>query len=160
MVKFGFKSLQRQAGDRIRPPSQLRRENRIITNYGDSGLGIKDSHDQPTCHGEMLEVGFMSLKIIKEEPPPEDWTAIMPCPFCSNPGKLLSTPMYSNDQYGSNACVICTVCGAGGPVIEPENYMLVTHMNALAIKKWNKRGNLAGSETKLRRIAAVLNSNG
>jgi hypothetical protein len=27
-----------------------------------------------------------------------------------------------------------------------------------AIKRWNKRGNLAGAEVKLRRIAAILNS--
>jgi hypothetical protein len=101
----------------------------------------------------------MTLKIVKESPPPVDWTAIMPCPFCSNPGKLLSSLAWGSDKWGSTACVVCTVCGSGGPVIEPQENMLLKDMEALAIKKWNKRGNLSGAEAKLRRIAAILNQN-
>ncbi|WP_347990034.1 Lar family restriction alleviation protein [Methylomonas sp. AM2-LC] len=90
-----------------------------------------------------------------------DWTAIMPCPFCSNPGKLLaSKPLSEPDsKWGASACVYCSTCGAGGPVIEPLENMLYTDMVNLAIKKWNKRGNLCDAENKLRKIANILNSN-
>lgn len=98
--------------------------------------------------------------VAKDDHQPSDWTAILPCPFCSNPGKLLSNAAWGSDIYGSSACVICTVCGAGGPCVEPLENMLIVDMNNLAIKRWNKRGNLAGAEEKLRRIARVLNSTG
>lgn len=99
------------------------------------------------------------LRVVRDDANTGDWTAILPCPFCSNAGRLLSRSV-EGTQYGSSACVICTVCGSGGPVIEPLENMLTIDMNNLAIKKWNKRGNLAGAEEKLRRIARILNSIG
>jgi hypothetical protein len=104
----------------------------------------------------------MTLKIVKEAPPPEDWTAIMPCPFCSGPGKLLTSTFRSDPDIGESSCVICEnpKCGAAGPMIGGNGeYLKKDVMEKRAINRWNKRGNLAGAETKLRRIAAILNSN-
>jgi hypothetical protein len=62
---------------------------------------------------------------------------------------------------GESSCVICEneKCGAAGPMIGGNGeYMKKDLMEKIAIKKWNKRGNLTGAELKLRRIAAILNS--
>jgi hypothetical protein len=104
----------------------------------------------------------MTLKIVKDAPPPEDWSAIMPCPFCSSPGRLLTSLFSSDKTKAESSCVICDnpKCGAAGPMVGDD---FKDHDKELlekrAINRWNKRGNLAGAETKLRRIAAILNSN-
>ena len=83
----------------------------------------------------------------------------MPCPFCSGPAKLIGNAGWSNPDIGGSACVICTSCGAGGPCIENDNERMTQAMvERRAIRLWNKRGNLAGAEVKLRRIAQILNS--
>ena len=91
-----------------------------------------------------------------------DWSEILPCPFCSNPGKLISTSYSGDKTIGESAFVLCETCGAAGPMLESgENYenTKLIDMEKLAIKKWNRRGNLVGAEEKLRIIARVLNSN-
>jgi hypothetical protein len=103
----------------------------------------------------------MNLKIVKEAPPPEDWTAIMPCPFCSSPAKALTCMAHSDKTKAISSCVICEnrKCGAAGPMVgDDHEYHDKEVLEKRAIKRWNKRGNLAGAETKLRRIAAILNS--
>lgn len=73
--------------------------------------------------------------------------------------------MLSGESYhkgsgiGSNACVICTRCNAGGPVVEPVNEERpLEAIERHAIRLWNRRGSHQGAEWKLRRIAQILNS--
>lgn len=86
------------------------------------------------------------------------WEAVLPCPFCNAPGKLLTSSRRSEPQYGSNACVVCTRCGSGGPVVEPEQLTPVEQMNRHAIRLWNRRGSHQNTEWKLMRIAQILGS--
>ncbi len=62
---------------------------------------------------------------------------------------------------GCTAFVECSRCSAAGPMIEvvdqPRSLMSIERQ---AARLWNKRGNLAGAETKLRRIALILNGDG
>lgn len=90
--------------------------------------------------------------------PPQDWRALLPCPFCDGAAKLLSSSMLDHPEWGSNACVVCTRCGAGGPCVEPGGYRPVEAMERHAIRLWNRRGSHQGAEWKLRRIAALLNT--
>lgn len=91
--------------------------------------------------------------------PQQDWDAVLPCPFCNAPGELLSSATRSNPAIGSNACVVCSRCGSGGPVVEPRDRdMPVEEMNRRAIRLWNRRGSHQNTEWKLMRIAQILGS--
>lgn len=81
--------------------------------------------------------------------PANDWSALLPCPFCSGKAKMLSS-------NGSSACVVCERCGGGGPLIESDEEIEIKEHRAA--RAWNRRGNMAGAEDKLKKIAAVLNS--
>ncbi len=75
---------------------------------------------------------------------------------------LSSTSGYCDpDLNGSSACVICNRCGAAGPLIEVTDHpRSLQSIERQAARLWNKRGNLAGAEVKLRRIAQILNGDG
>jgi hypothetical protein len=94
----------------------------------------------------------------KTDLPQKRWDAILPCPFCNAPGELLSSPMHSLPEFGSNACVLCKRCGAAGPLIEPKDYVPIEHMDRQAIRLWNRRGSHQNTEWKLVRIAQILGS--
>lgn len=87
------------------------------------------------------------------------WEAALPCPFCNAPGQLLTSTALWNPKMGSSACVVCSRCGSGGPVVEPrDREMLVEDMNRQAIRLWNRRGSHQNTEWKLMRIAQILGS--
>lgn len=94
----------------------------------------------------------------KRDLPQKRWDAILPCPFCDAPGQLLSSSMLSMPQFGSNACVVCSRCGAGGPVVEPTDYRPLQQVERQAICLWNRRGSHQNAAWKLQRIAQVLGS--
>ena len=83
------------------------------------------------------------------------WAVLMPCPFCNGEAKLHAYP--SRHGPGGTAFVECTRCGSNGPFIEDSERQL-ERMSRQASMLWNRRGNHAGAAWKLRRIAAILNS--
>ena len=85
------------------------------------------------------------------------WDGILPCPFCSAPGEVITCKCTSYPDYAASSFVHCTRCGAAGAFIETEEYLLVKDSEKIAIKKWNKRGNTTNADEKLRRIALILN---
>lgn len=90
--------------------------------------------------------------------PPQRWDALLPCPFCNGAAKMLSAAMVSFPDIGSNACVICTRCGAGGPCVEPADMRPLLHVERHAARLWNRRGSHQSAEWKLRKIAQLLSS--
>lgn len=90
--------------------------------------------------------------------PQQRYDAALPCPFCNSPAQLLSSAMLSAPQFGSNACCVCSRCGAGGPVVEPEDYRPIEEVERQAIRLWNRRGSHQNSDWKLMRIAQILGS--
>ncbi len=102
----------------------------------------------------------MKLRSVTPAPrPPQHWKVMLPCPFCDGEAKMLSSAMLSVPNVGSNACVICSRCGSGGPVVEPVNeYRTLEAIERHAVRLWNRRGSHQAAEWKLRRIAQILNS--
>ena len=106
----------------------------------------------------------MRLRLVKPPGrPPRNWSTLLPCPFCSGAARMVSstTNHHPVELNGYTAFVECTRCGGNGPMIEvvdqPRSLMSIERQ---AARLWNKRGNLAGAETKLRRIALILNGDG
>ena len=100
------------------------------------------------------------LRSVKNDvPDPQHWEVMLPCPFCNGAGKLLSNEAHHKGSgIGASAVVCCSRCGAGGPVVEPEDERPIAAIERHATRLWNKRGSHQGAEWKLRRIAALLNS--
>jgi hypothetical protein len=93
--------------------------------------------------------------------PEPSWRSILPCPFCGGRGKVLTSRIgYAESEHASSSCVICEdkSCGAGGPVVEPKELVLVEVAERIAIAKWNRRSQHQNADWKLRRIAQILNS--
>lgn len=85
------------------------------------------------------------------------WDAILPCPFCSAPGEVITCKCSHDERYASSSFVQCTRCGAAGSFVEPDEYVFIDVNERIAIKKWNKRGNISEADRKLVRIAKILN---
>lgn len=84
---------------------------------------------------------------------------MLPCPFCNGAAKILTCEAYHRDSGEASACaVICTRCNAAGPQIEPPTPRPCADVERHAVAKWNRRGNVAGAEWRLQRIAQILNA--
>lgn len=92
--------------------------------------------------------------------PPHHWRVMIPCPFCDGAPKMLANEAYHKGSgIGSDACVVCSRCGASGPVVEDRNIERpLSAIERHAIRLWNRRGTHQGAEWKLRRIAHILNT--
>ena len=99
------------------------------------------------------------IKLVDNTEPQKTFDVILPCPFCDHEAKL----WVCSDSGNGVGQVNCTndSCGAGGPLIDvmdiANKNLSYDQINALAIKKWNRRGKHSGSDKKLLRIAAILN---
>jgi hypothetical protein len=84
----------------------------------------------------------MGLRSVKDTPPPEDWTAIMPYPFCSSPAKPLTAMGFHETTKAVSCCIVCEnkKRGAAGPMVGDDGeYYDKEALEKRAIKRWNKR---------------------
>ena len=86
---------------------------------------------------------------------PAGWAALLPCPFCNAPARLLINLRRPPSDAPTDASVECSRCGSAGPLVERDN-MTQEQIARFVARKWNRMHTNAG--WKLQRIAQILGS--
>lgn len=90
---------------------------------------------------------------------PQGWQALLPCPFCNSPSRVVIAFRMCRPDQPSNGWAECTRCGATAGCFEILEEALTEEQMFRKIQRaWNRRGSSQNVDWKLARIAAILGS--